>query len=542
MDSNYKNKNKNKQNRPQKKTDSNKSASNEFNSLFASSSYTYYGFDSLDLYTAETLSRLAKNPMDNNELLRELSKSLYSTNGTYTHGVDYMVAMPTLDRVIIPHGKNVKKKNKNAELMDSVLRTIKDKEIIRDALFKGMVNGIAYYYFETSERPIDRTKLLTDYDVQSITEINEIGALGINAEIISLPTNYTRIVGIKNSSYVIAFNLDYFDLADGEPTEKKLLKYPKEIREAYKDRRNGKIQGGNWITLDNTKTIVHKIRSERNEPYGRPLVLAAINDILYNDYFTQTKRNVLDDINNKVIYQTFPEGKEKGKSALTQGQQEKQHAAVRDAVMKKNNRGGVSFFSVAAGTKLNTIDSSNQDIFDDKYESNISDRIALGLGISGALLNGVGSGSYSAQMQNLELIKGQVFQWIDQITEELNKVISANVIKDKSNWMEVYYLRTTYVDKDKAVQQAKDLYLQGKGSLSLWVASCGIRPDAFFALLDRELEERIEEKYPVHQTSFTYSKDNDSQGGRPESDDPSDHTVVGRNNQGNELPAPSDNN
>ena len=39
--------------------------------------------------------------------------------------------------------------------------------------------------------------------------------------------------------------------------------------------------------------------------------LMSQNDILYNDYFTATKRGVLDEINNKVVYQTFPEGKEK---------------------------------------------------------------------------------------------------------------------------------------------------------------------------------------------------------------------------------------
>jgi hypothetical protein len=208
--------------------------------------------------------------------------------------------------------------------------------------------------------------------------------------------------------------------------------------------------------------------------------------------------------------------------------------------MTKNNRGGVSFFSVAAGTKLNTIDSANTDIFDEKYENKLNDKIALGLGIAGSLLNGVGSGSYSAQMQNLELIKGQVFQWVDQITEELNKVIGANIIKDKANWMEVYYLRTTYVDKDKAVEQAKELYLQGKGSLSLWVAACGIKPEAFISLVEKELELDWENRYPLHATSYTMSKD-DAKSGRPTTENPADATIVGRNNNGNALPSPSDN-
>jgi hypothetical protein len=493
------------------------------------------------MYNQKSLQQIIRHPMECNAELRELSLLLYGENGTFNHSVDYMVAMPTLDRVIVTHGKNAKKKKKNKELMDSVLKTIKDREIIRDAMFKGMIEGVAFYYFETSKRPINRQKMMSDYDVQSIVEINEINALGINAEIISLPADYTEIVGIKNSSYVIAFNLDYFNNADGEPTESKLRKYPQEIREAYRKRKEQGYEGGNWVVLDNTKTIVHKIRSKRNEKYGRPLVLPAINDILYNDYFTRTKRNILDDINNRVIYQTFPEGKEKGKSALTSNQQRDQHEKVKGAVMNKNNRGGISFFSVAAGTKLGTIDPSNTDIFDDKYESNISDRIALGLGIAGSLLNGVGSGSYSAQMQNLELIKGQVFQWIDQITEELNKCISENVIKDQANPVEVHYLRITHVDKNDMVNHAKELYLQGKGSLSLWAAACGIKPEVFFALLDEELEEGVEQKYPVHQTSYTISKnDGNNRGGRPQTDNPADATIVSRNNNGNDLPAPSD--
>lgn len=539
---NRKDNHKQKNYRPQKNnTSENKTVTNEFHSYKNSQSYSMavYGVDIYKAYTPETLMNLVRHPIEYNEQLRELSLLLYGTNGTFTHTVDYMVAMPTLDKVIVPHGKNKNKKKKNKELMDSTLRTIKHKEIIRDALFKGMVEGVAFYYFETSNRPIDNKKLLTDYEVESITEINEVNALGINAEIISLPVDYTRIIGIKNSSYVLAFNLDYFDLSTGESVERKLKKYPQEIRQAYEKRKNGTLQGGNWVKLDNTKTIVHKIRSKRNEKFGRPLVLAAINDILYNDYFIQTKRNVLDDINNKVIYQTFPEGKEKGKSALTERQQKDQHDKVKGAVMTKNNRGGVSFFSVAAGTKLNTIDPSNTDIFDDKYESNISDRIALGLGIAGSLLNGVGSGSYSAQMQNLELITGQVFQWIEQIQEELNKCISANIIKDSANWVEVKYLRITNVNKKDMVSNAKDLYLQGKGSLSLWAAACGIEPEVFFALLDEELENMVETKYPVHKTSYTLSK-NDNSSGRPTSDNPSDSTVVSRNNNGNDLPAPSD--
>lgn len=512
---------------------------NEFNSYRSSMAYSnyYFGLNVFDIYTPEQLASLVKDPMANNQVLRELSLILYGTNGVYTNTVDYLTAMPTLDRVIVPHGKSANKKKQNKELMESTLRSIKDKEIVRDALFRGMIEGVAFYYFETTSRPQSNNKMMTDYDVESIIEINE---LGINASIISLPVDYTRIVGIKNSSYVLAFNLDYFDIAEGESREKKLRKYPKEIRDAYTARKNNSAgNSGNWVILDNTKTIVHKIRSKREERYGRPLVLAAISDILYSDYFTQTKRNVLDEINNRIIYQTFPEGKDKGTSALTKQQQQSQHDAVKGAVMNKNNRGGISFFSVAAGTKINAIEASNTDIFDDKYESNLNDKISLDMGIAGALLNGVGSGSYAAQEQNLELITSQLFQWIEQIQSELNKCISENIILDSKNWVEVRYLPMTHVNKGKMVGYMKELYLQGKGSLSLWASACGISPDVFFALLDQELEEDIENKYPVHQTSYTLSG-NDKSSGRPITDDPTENTVASRSNNGNAMPSPSD--
>lgn len=509
---------------------------NEFCSLNSSQALSnyYFGLDIFDIYSPEQLAELVKDPINCNDILRKLSLTLYGTNGTYTNTVDYMAAMPTLDKVIVPHGKNASKKKKNKNLMESVLHLIKDKEIVRDALFRGMVEGIAFYYFETTSRPLSNKKTMTDYDVNTIVEINE---LGINASVISLPVDYTRIVGMKNSSYVIAFNLDYFTDANGEDVEKKLRKYPKEIRDAYHNKDNS---NGNWIVLDNTKTIVHKVRSKRDEKWGRPLVLAAINDILYGDYFTATKRNILDEINNRIVYQTFPEGKDKGTSALTKAQQQNQHNAVKGAVMNKNNRGGISFFSVAAGTKISSIDATNTDIFDDKYESNLNDKIALGLGVAGSLLNGVGSGTYASQESNLELISAQIFQWIEQIETELNKCISANVIKDNANWVECKYLPITHVNKTKMVNYAKELYLQGCGSLSLWSAACGIAPEVFFALLDQEIADGIYDKYQPHQTSYTLSSD-DAKPGRPETDEPTENTIKSKANNGNALPSPSDN-
>ena len=514
---------------------------NEFNSFRSNQiSDAYFGFDIFDYYSVEQFAAIIRDPMSdgNNQLLREISKILYGTNGVYTNTVDYMTSMPTLDKVIVTHGKNTQEKKKNKAIMESTLRLIKDKEIVRDALFTAMIEGTYFGYFETTSRPKTNKKFMSDYEVDSIVEINEFG---INASVITLPADYTRIVGIKNSSYVIAFNLDYFNDVSGESTERKLRKFPKEIRDAYNERKNNDSANGTWVTLDNTRTIVHKIRSKRDERYGRPLVLAAINDILYGDYFTKTKRNILDEINNKIVYETFPEGKEKGSSALTKNQQQSQHDTVKGAVLNKNNRGGISFFSVAAGTKIDTIDASNTDIFDDKYESNLNDKIALGMGIASSLLNGSSSGSYSSQENNLELMTGELIQWIEQISAEINKCINANILNNSKTYVECKYLPITHVNQAKKVGYYKELYLQGNGSLSAWIASCGISPDVYFALLDQEIDDGIYEKYTPHLTSFTMSgKDMDNGAGRPITDNPTESTMQTRKNNGNAIPSPSD--
>ena len=67
----------------------------------------------------------------------------------------------------------------------------------------------------------------------------------------------------------------------------------------------------------------------------------------------------------KLCTKPSPVGKEQGTSALSSKQQEAQHESVKQGVTQKNNRGGISFFSVAAGTKIDEID-TNISLLDEK--------------------------------------------------------------------------------------------------------------------------------------------------------------------------------
>lgn len=488
-----------------------------------------------DYFNKDEIQSVLRNPILNHNTAIRLSEFVYTKNGIVSNSIDYMTSLPCLDRIVISKNKKTSKNiQASKDLMKSTLDTIDDKKFIRDALFTEMLDGIAFYYFDIRQKTFDRNKFMTDYDVENIVEINEAG---INASIITLPWRYTKIVGKKNNRYVLAFNLRYFDDFTGDTLERKLRKYPKEIVDAYHKRKTT-VANGDWVVLDNDKTMCRKIKCKDTEPWGRSLVIAALEDVLYKDYFTDTKRNVLDEINNKVIYQTFPEGKDKGSCALTKKQQEDQHAAVKQAVMNKNSRGGISFFSVAAGTKIDDVDVST-DIFDNNNESDLNSQISVDLGICASLIGAMETGSFAAGTNNLEMINAQLYTWVYEWQKELNYVINKNIIQNDRTKVEVYYFPTSFVNRKSFFDSMKSLYDVG-GSLSFLIASAGVDVDAYLAVLDSEIAEGYFNKYLPHLTSSTISKD-DKVTGRPTTDTPTDNTIKSQNNNGNDLPSPSDN-
>lgn len=493
-----------------------------------------------DFFDAKFIDSVLRNPVLYHEEAIRLSEFVYSKNGTVSNSIDYMTALPCLDRIITCKKKTNKAKS-NKERMKSTLKTIDDKRFIRDALFTEMLDGIAFYYFETKKHSLGNNKFMTDYEVENIVEINE---LGINASIITLPWQYTKIVGKRNGRYVIAFNLDYFNDFTGEKLERKLKKYPVEIVEAFRKKdKNPNEVAGSWVVLNNDKTMCRKIKCKDSEPWGRSLVIAALEDVLYKDYFIDTKRNVLDEINNKIVYETFPEGQQKGSCALTKKQQEAQHNTVKTAVTNKNNRGGISFFSVAAGTKIDSID-VDVDIFDSKNESDLTNTISQDLGICASLIGAMATGNYASNQLNLEMITAQLYTWVYEWQNELNHVINKNIIQDEKNPVEVYYFPTSFANRKSFFDMTRNLYMEAGGSLSFLIASAGIDVDTYLAVLDDEIESGFFQKYLPHMTSYTANNQTAStinDKGRPITDNPSDNTVKSNQNGGNTLPSPSDN-
>ena len=114
----------------------------EFNSYHSSIARSYLLGD-IDLYSTwskEELKAMISNPMANNEELRHLSEVVYNSNGIATNTIDYMCALPTMDRVVIPCGDS--KVEERRELVTNVLDYIRDEEIGRDCLLNTFVRAL----------------------------------------------------------------------------------------------------------------------------------------------------------------------------------------------------------------------------------------------------------------------------------------------------------------------------------------------------------------------------------------------------------------
>lgn len=513
----------------------------EFNSNMGVAYIQSWGGSTPMPYSVEQIRAFMQNPMENIHEIRYMAHWAYCANGVVSSAIDYLKSMYTLDGVVVckskrPNGEKPRNYKSNKAKMEATLNTIRYKQMIRDAIFKDANDGMYAAYFETNDVSPGLRGALTDYDVSNIVEINDIG---LNATVIPLPIDYVRIVARRNNSYQIAFDMRYFEQFTDDMRKRKLAGFPREIQEGWLEYEND--SSAPWKILDNDKTIVTKIKSQISDPYGIPFAIAALDDISYAQYFIDTKRNVLASVNNQILYEVFPEGKDKGTSALSEKGQKLQHDTIKQALANRNvNLSSTSFFSLAAGTKMDAI-SLDSSILDEEKESSIEEDVNQDLGFSASALDGSSSGNYSTATLNLELVASNVYTWIDDIVTELNKCINKNIIKDSSCRVEFYIPPITMVNKDKMVGYMADLYARGKGSLYAWIAATGFDPDNYMALMDFELQEDIENRYPVHRTSYTTSgnEDTDDIGGRPSEDSQEPSSIQGKTNGANEHPKPS---
>ena len=137
------------------------STTHEFNTFLGSSylNVVNYGLKCTAPYSVEEITEMARNPMRNIKQLRQWAKWAYYSNGTVTTAIDSLVSLHSLDYIVVVKPKKAggsRKGYRNSmDKLNSVLRSMRYKEVIRDGLFHDANDGMYVGYMETRTVPVD---------------------------------------------------------------------------------------------------------------------------------------------------------------------------------------------------------------------------------------------------------------------------------------------------------------------------------------------------------------------------------------------------
>lgn len=468
---------------------------------------------------SERLKQYVQSPMYHNKAIRNVCKRMYNLNGIYGRTIDKMVAAPTLDYIVIPNGKR-KKDMKRAKMVDYFLTKMNHKLSIRDALFAALTEGM----YVAILRDTKNTNKDIDLSGLFIDSLDKIEGLAISVNVMLQPLNrdYVKFIGFMNGDYVCAFDMQYFDQYKKGGLVAEIKNYPPDFIKAYNLYRKDKSK--RWHILDQKTTFAYKYRSKLDEPYGRPLGLSALNDILFSEEYTDGQRSNLRENSSTIRWMEQPEGDKKGQCSLNSDQQTNQYENFKKAVFSssqsaRNKIAQTTTLVIAPGTKLGTLDRNKTLIEDTLTRENMS-AISTDLGLASAALNGEGEGaSYSSLAVNLDLLLAEIFQMLEQIEWQYTKLLNNFLEIKEEEWIDVHYLKTSILNRKESFEAAKDLYTIAGGSrMYLYAVGTG-DSNAYLKLMEYEKEMNFEELYPPHVTSFTTGKDDDDVGGRPPKDD-----------------------
>ena len=483
----------------------------ELNSL-SYNSFSYGRLNTTNILMND-LKEYVKYPMIYNEILRTISEQAYNAQGIYSNTIDYSIAIPTLAHITTMRTKTdeLKKKKKKFNL---ILKLLNHERTTRDVLRTLFIDGT---YVGILRDTIASNKNL-DTGVVTIESIERIEGLSLddNFMIQPLDLDYCKIIGFQNNVSIAAFDMMYFDQFKYGGLVNEIKNFPKEFMKAYMDYK--KDASKRWFVLDYRKTIALKSKAKESESYGRPLGLSAFSDMKSSEDYNDSQYKLITELASSIYYIILPEGEKSGSCSLNKIQQDAVIDAFKNAV-KVNTNGDVakiSTLSLAPGTTIDRLSKDSSLIKDTLSDENIK-KISTSLGFASSALNAESSGgsSYANLAVNIDLVSSQIFQLVNEIAKEYTRVINELLGTKPQNYIDIKYLPISWLNKDDMFEKAQNLYTQGKGSLKFWIATMGVDIDDYLSLMDEELEEDFENKYPVHATSATFSGNGDDKGGAP---------------------------
>lgn len=473
-----------------------------------------------DLLDIEDLYEWQKNPIKYNKSLRDLSLYWYSQKGVLSEVYDLYKTLPTLDssnQINDSNYDSYEDDNKKISKYDSGVKKIQ----IREMLFETALMGTLMTYRRGTK---------------------------VNPFIQILDPDYYYPARIKNGRWEVDCDLSQF--VDGTGQNKtsrnrpnnfnnlkpeaihakdELNSQPKEVQEAFEAWRKGKGRNNNnnLYALDMKRTGVVKNKSRQRERYGRPVGIAAFEDLLHKDLLKLAERAVVDKvIETLLIVKLGEEGKEGYHP--TEAQAKKVYTSIKNVLNgatkdKGNKLVGLPYWANIEALKVDL------GIFDNDKYAQIDQDILISLGVSGILNIGQGN-NYSSGTINENIFYSKIFDILEQIEEEVYNVQYDQIVTKADTKFRKKFARTTTVDSNKKIEVYEKLIDKG-GAIKPLFDEIGSDFDAYIKQVDYEKTQLgINDKFKPFQTSFTMT---DKTNGAPQGENPDE------NKDANEQPRPS---
>lgn len=469
-----------------------------------------------------TLYGFLKNPYRNIKEIRKASKYLANKHGIIKDVLRTMKTLPTLNYHLawstFENPNQIKKYEQ--KVFDFLEEKINVKRVVRDGLY------------ETGEVGTIVTCLRNNSYVQFL----ELDDLRINKQ--------------KNGKWVVEFDLqsvmtklpvqyntyDVLAVIESLPDEVTMAAY-----QAYKNK------GIDYRFVELSNCDVISIDNNRNFPWGLPLTMGAWSSLFQKEIISRVERSMADRLIKQILilYAGSINGSKENYKPTPEPTMKHYFTQLSNLLQKKDQANGTNSATAdTSGTGLialpdffniKSLEIDNTMFTKDLYEKINSD-IFMNLGVSEALIYGAGANYSSSQVNNEKLFR-YIFSILEQFETIINGYIKSMLPANLS--CRFYFDRTTMLDKDTFIDQAKEFYMQ-TGLFSVWAeALLGVPYQ--YALGVAEYEQKVlnvQEIIKPPLNAHTTTSKNDR--GRP-SDKKSGNSSTNKNrtNGGNNSPAPS---
>lgn len=464
------------------------------------------------------LYKYLQNPYTptNIKAIQNASKYLTNKNGVLKEVLRTFKSLPTLDYVLswseIDDEKKLKKYEKKVH---DFLKEIDLKEFVRDGLYQCAELGTVV------------TCLRNKRYVQFL-ELEDL-----------------KITKLRSGRWVVEYDLKQID-AYKQVTDKLAIieSLPDEVTITAYNLYKNKGEDYRYIELKNCDVI--SIDSHRNFPYGLPITIGAWSAVLQKEMINRVERSVADRLIKQILVMSVGTIDKDGVKPPHESVISSYFKNVSTLMQKKeglnqrsNETSGTGTITLPHFIKLEALE-VNTEMFKKELYEKIDNDIFMNLGVSPALLYGGGaSGNFSSATLNSQKFFRYVFTLLEKFEVLINRYIKQILPNTVS--CDFVFSKTTMLDRDKHIDQLKDLYMQ-TGVSKFWLeALTGLPYENVIGQVEYEKKVlKTEELLLPPANAYTQSGKVDNTGGRPTETNPTNpNTIKSKGSGGNNNPKPS---